>query len=129
MRAVLTALAVVGFATSALADIHPMYHERNKAAAASVAVVDVTSITPALRPDHMGECTIAARVTAVERGDLLAVGQRLALTVDCFTEEAMLPSSGMQWQEVARLEASSTGRVWLNADGSMLSPRYYQILD
>ena len=84
MRAVLTALAVVGFATSALADIHPMYHERNKAAAASVAVVDVTSITPALRPDHMGECTIAARVTAVERGDHLAVGQRLALTVTCF---------------------------------------------
>ena len=129
MRAVLTALAVVGFATSAVADIHPMYHERNKAAAASVAVVDVASVTPALGPDHMGECTIAARVAAVERGDHLVAGERLMLTVDCFTEDATLPSSGMQWQEVARLEAPSTGRVWLNADGSMVSPRYYPILD
>ena len=129
MRAVLIALTIAGLAAPALADIHPMYHERNKAAAASVAVVEVTSVAPRLQADHMGECDIEGRVTTVERGGHLAVGQAVSLVVDCVTEDAILPSSGIQWQEAARLQASSTGRVWLNADGSMLSPRYYQVID
>ena len=48
---------------------------------------------------------------------------------DLLHQSDLTVGGGLEGPEVARLEASSTGRVWLNADGSMLSPRYYQILD
>ncbi len=124
--------AVTAFASlvalPALADIHPMYHEQAKAAAASVAVVDVLEVSPRDFRDGMGRCVIEAQVAEVERGEHLVVGDIVALEVDCHHADAQLPASPMQWLEVDALASSTKGRVWLNADGSMLARRYYQIV-
>jgi hypothetical protein len=116
-------------ALPAAADIDPRYHEAARAAAAGVEVIQVRVVVPEVGADGMGECVIEGPVMAVERGSVHALGEDIAVTVPCFTEDAVLPASPTQWQAVQALVGSNHGRVWLNADGSQLDRRYYQIVD
>ena len=116
-------------AAPAAADVHPRYHEANKAAAASVVVMSIDSFRASgLGRDRMGDCILRGRVETVERGRGLAAGLPLMITVPCYTARAELPSSGIQWQSVERLRGAARGRVWLNAEGAQIDGRYFQIL-
>ncbi len=129
MRTLASLLIALAFAGAARADVHPRYHEANKAAAAAVVVLAVRVVIPEIDGDGMGECLIEGAVSRVERGRAAAIGDDVALTVPCFTEDAQLPSSGIQWQEMQALVGSNHGRVWLDGRGEQIEGRYYQIID
>ena len=126
MRVMIPLLALL-VAGPALADVHPRYHEANKAAAANVVVLRLDSLDEQGMTD-MGDCSLTGRVERVERGGLLAPGREMTVTVPCYTRDATLPSSGIQWQAVEQLRAARRGRVWLDADGEQIDGRYFQIL-
>ena len=126
MRVTIPLLALL-IAGPALADVHPRYHEANKAAAANVVVLRLDSLDEHGLTD-MGDCTLTGRVERVERGALLGPGREMTVTVPCHTRDAALPSSGIQWQAVEQLRTARRGRVWLDAQGGQIDGRYFQIL-
>lgn len=126
MRVTIPLLALL-IAGPALADVHPRYHEANKAAAANVVVLRLDTLDEHGLTD-MGDCTLTGRVERVERGALLAPGREMTVTVPCHTRAATLPSSGIQWQAVEQLRTARRGRVWLDARGGQIDGRYFQIL-
>ena len=127
MQLTATILALT-LATASSTDIHPRYHEANRAAAANVVIMRIERLNEHGLSD-MGDCTLTGRVEAVERGTRLTHGQALTVSVPCYVNAASLPSSGMQWQAVHQLRAAGRGRVWLNAEGGQINGRYFRILD
>ena len=124
--ALVLALVLV-LATAAHADIDPRYHAEAKAAAAHVAVIDIERMRTPRMPT--GFCLIEARVSSVERGARLRVGDPLSLSVWCRSARAKPTDSPVQWQSSERMRAARRGRVWLDAEGEILPRRYFEIID
>ena len=123
MRAVLI-LAVIFATTAAFAALPPQYYDEARANAESVLVVQIdrTLGLPIMR--GYGACRLSGRVAAVERGARYSVGEAVTISVPCRRQNAQIPASGVQYEDVGELRRSRWGRAWLNANGELALYQY-----
>lgn len=123
MRALLL-LAAIFAAVPAFAALPPQFYEEARANAESVLVVRIERVAglPFIR--WYGDCQVSGVVETVERGSRYRTGDPVHIAVPCMRENAQVPASGVQYEQVSELRRSSWGRAWLNADGELALYQY-----
>ena len=123
MRALLL-LAAIFTTVPAFAALPPQYYEEARANAESVLVVRIERVTGLPFMRWYGDCEIAGVIETVERGSRHRAGEVIHISVPCRRQNAQIPASGVQYEEVSELRRSRWGRAWLNADGELALYQY-----
>ena len=75
--------------------------------------------------DGMGWCKVHGIVEAVDRGTTYAVGNDVAIDVECLGRAATdIPVGGTIWQDMPTLMKSHRGRAWLDLHGQIMLSQY-----
>jgi hypothetical protein len=102
----------------AMAAMPPEAYEAARRDAPDVIVIAIAGVMPP-PAEHWGECGVTGTVLRVERGDRLKVGDPASLAVPCAEPDAPFPDSGVIYQDLKSLLASTYGRAFLAADGTL----------
>jgi hypothetical protein len=125
MRLALASLcAAVALAGAAHAALAPQYYEEARRNADSIVVIHISEVDDLPFSRGYGDCTVRGRVAAVERGSRYAANQRIEITVPCKRNNAAVPASGVQWQDVRDLRRYRWGRAWLTPEGELALSQY-----
>lgn len=107
-------------------ELPPYVYEQARKNAASVVVIDVTTIQP-LSGGTQGSCRLEGVVASVERGDRLSAGQAITVAIPCISP-AWRPMPG-PWPGFMDRDFIQTtqGRAYLDARGRLVQ-RGFDIL-
>ena len=123
MRLALAALLTVFTALPAVAMMAPEYYERAREEAPNVIVIAVHEVEGA--KGDIGWCRVHGIVDEVERGTKYAVGDDVAIAVECLGPAAVdVPVGGTIWQDMPRLMKSHRGKAWLDEAGAIALSQY-----
>lgn len=123
MRA-LFLLAAIFVTVPAFAALPPQYYEEARANAESVLVVRVERTAGLAFMRGYGDCRVSGVVEAVERGSRYSAGDAVTISLPCRRQNAQIPASGVQYEDVSELRRSRWGRAWLNANGELALYQY-----
>lgn len=122
MRIAIAVLSLL-LAAPAAAMMAPEYYQQARDEAPNVIVIAVHEVEPA--KDDMGSCIVHGIVATVDRGTKYAVGDDVAIAVDCLGPKATdVPVGGTIWQDMPTLVKSHRGRAWLDDDGQIMLSQY-----
>lgn len=122
------ALALGLWATAASAAMAPEVYETARTEAPDVVVIAIAGATPPPTGDY-GDCEVTGTVLIVERGSRYRVGDPISLTVACARRDADYPDGGPIYEELTSLLASTYGRAFLAADGTLALWQYEQLTE
>lgn len=94
-----------------------------KGEAPNVVIIAVAAVQ---EPADAADCTIKGQVRQVEKGNTLAIGQNVSLTVPCRRAGAKARGNA---PESAALSAAPYGRVQLDSTGTLLRAPYEPLAD
>jgi hypothetical protein len=123
MRA-LFLLAAIFVNAPAFAALPPQYYEEARANAENVLVVRVERVAGLPFMRGYGDCRVSGVVETVERGSRHRTGETIQISVPCMRQNAQIPASGVQYEQVSELRRSHWGRAWLNANGELALYQY-----
>ncbi|MFO1015491.1 MAG: hypothetical protein U1E50_17200 [Caulobacteraceae bacterium] len=111
MKRLLLAAALLMAPLPAWAMLAPQYYQQARDEAPDVIVVHVVAVVYPEAP--IGECKLATKVIAVERGQTYWVEQGVVMRVHCRRGNAEIPAGGTIWTDMARLKPGIDARVFM----------------